>query len=89
MQCYKWGLPAARWQPWAPCDGSPQICWGRCATCSSRRSEWLNEAWSSDHGVVHRWLKDECFVPLVTFSTCPDGTTTVSVREMDSVLKDV
>ena len=37
---------------------------------------WLEEAWTSDQGAVHRWLKNESYAPPVTFLSKPDGTAT-------------
>ena len=49
---------------------------------------WLEEAWSTGQGAVYRWLKDESYVPPVTFLSRPDGTATANLGEMDGLLQD-
>ena len=49
---------------------------------------WLEEAWSSDHGAVYQWLKDESYAPPFTFLSKPDGTATANLAEMDGLLQD-
>ena len=50
--------------------------------------DWLDKAWSSNHGAVYRWLKDGFFMPLVTTVVRPDVTPTVNLREMGGLLQD-
>ena len=49
---------------------------------------WLEEGWTSDHGAVYQWLKDESYAPPVTFLSRPDGTATADLAEMDGLLQD-
>ena len=56
-----------------------------------RLREWrsrMEEAWTSNHGAVYRWLKDESYAPPVTFLSRPHGTATTNLAEMDGLLQD-